>query len=153
MNLKILEFPNRNLCLYENELKLFYSKCTFKWGNRKTTEIFDNENRKIFEVNYNGYFYDKFQIIYQSSYLNGKLKSVDNSKIITEDGVIINRKRIGLNITNSNFHYYLGAEKIATSKVLKWVNGKVFEMEISTNEKELQYLLIIKFLIYESGKE
>ncbi len=73
MNFKILEFPNRNLNVFNNDVKIFYSKCKFKWGNRKTTEIFNEENSKLFEVQYYGCFYDKFRIIFQNENLKNKI--------------------------------------------------------------------------------
>jgi hypothetical protein len=153
MDFKILEFPNRNLCVYKNEIKIFYSTCKFKWGNRKTTEIFNNENTKLFEVQYNGYFYDKFKIKFQNESLKSKISLIKNSKMILEDKTKIIRKSIGINITNSNFNYYFENKKIANSKVVKWVNGKIYNLEVETDEKELQELLIINFLINESGND
>ena len=153
MNFKILEFPNRNLCVYNNDVKIFYSTCKFKWGNRKTTEIFNEESIKLFEVQYDGYFYDKFRIIFQNESLKNRISKIESSKIILQNSSEIVRKSIGLNFTNSNFNYYFNSEKIAKSKVIKWVNGKIYNIEINDLEKELQELIIIKFLILESGSD
>ena len=153
MNFKILEFPNRNLCVYNNDVKIFYSTCQFKLGNRKTTEIFNEENLKLFEVEYDGYFYDKFRIIFQNESLINRVDKIENSRIILENNNEIVRKSVGLNLTNSNFNYYFDGGKIAKSKVIKWVNGKIYNLEIDEIEKELQELLIIKFLILESGSD
>jgi hypothetical protein len=153
MNFKILEFPNRNLCVYNNDVKVFYSTCKFKWGNRKTTEIYNEKSIKLFEVEYDGYFYDKFSIIFQNESLKNRISKIESSKIILENSSEIVRKSVGLNLTNSNFSYYFKSGKIAKSKVIKWVNGKIYNLEIDDIEKELQELLIIKFLILESGRD
>lgn len=153
MNFKILEFPNRNLCVYNNDVKIFYSTCKFKWGNRKTTEIFNEESIKLFEVQYDGYFYDKLRIIFQNKSLKNRISKIESSKIILQNSSEIVRESIGLNFTNSNFNYYFNSEKIAKSKVIKWVNGKIYKLEINDIEKELQELLIIKFLVLESGSD
>lgn len=153
MNFKILEFPNRNLCVYNNDIKVFYSTCQFKLGNRKTTEIFNEDNIKLFEVHYDGYIYDKFHIIFQNERLKNRISKIESSKIILENNREIVRKSVGLNFTNSNFNYYFNGRKTAKSKVIKWVNGKIYNLEIDDIEKELQGLLIIKFLILESGSD
>lgn len=152
MELKIIEFPKRNLCVYKDQSRLYYSTVKFKFGRRKTTEIFDNENNKLFQVEYfNGFFSETFKIISQNENLIAKIQTIENSKIVLENSSILERKSSFFNITNSKFSYFYNEQKIGSSKVINWVNTQKYKLNIKEDKKGVLDLLIILILSNESG--
>ena len=152
MELKIIEFPKRNLCVYKDQSRLYYSTVKFKFGKRKTTEIFDNENNKLFQVEYfNGFFSETFKIISQNENLIAKIQTIENSKIVLENSSILERKSSFFNITNSKFSYFYDEQEMGCSKVINWVDTKKYTLNIEEVEKGILDLLIILILSNESG--
>ena len=152
MELKIIEFPKRNLCVYKDESRLYYSTVKFKWGRRKITEIFDNENNKLFQVEYFiSHFSEKFKIVSQNENLIVKIQTIDNSKIVLENSSILERKSSFFNITNSKFSYFYNDQKIGYSKVVNWVNMQKYKLNVEEDNKGILDLLIILILSNESG--
>lgn len=152
MELKIIEFPKRNLCVYKDQSRLYYSTVKFKFGRRKTTEIFDNENNKLFQVEYfNDFFSETFKIISQNENLIAKIQTIENSKIVLENSSILERKSSFFNITNSKFSYFYDEQEMGCSKVINWVDTKKYTLNIEEVEKGVLDLLIILILSNESG--
>ena len=151
MELKIIQFPKRNLCVYGEGSRLYYSTVKFKWGKRRTIEIFDNENSKLFQIGYRGFFSETSEIISQHENLAQKIIFIDDSKIILENKSILERKTSFFNLTRSKFTYFIDGQKVGYSKVTNWVDAKKLQLHVEENGKELLDSLIILILICETA--
>ena len=151
MELKVIEFPNRTLCVYKNEDRIYYSNVKFKWGRRKVAEIFNDQNVKLLEVGYHGFFSEKFKITFQYENLQTKILAINNSRFILENNLIIERKASFFNITNSKFSYFYNNHQIGNSKVINWVDTKKYTLDFRADELEIFELFIILILTYETG--
>lgn len=149
MELKVIASINKDLEIFKNDEKIFYSTIKYLWL-RKIIEVFNAKDEKLIEIKYAGFFTETYKIISQSDILNLKIKSINDSEILLNDNSKIQKSRYSFGFKSRSAYMHKG-EKIATSEENYWFWKRKFVIKIETIDSELLNILAMVILIYENG--